>query len=277
MRLLPLLVLLPALASAQTLPLRLPSFPNPPESNGANPTTYPNGLLYNPALACVQGATGTTWDCFARAAQLAAVAAQAAAAQSTASAAVTAAGDASASASAAQLAANEAHSLAQDGVDDAATARDRADAAHLVGTNAGATADTARTEAAGAQTTANTARSEAAAVATNLAALVTRVGLAEAALAVLQAQPRALCTSVTLTGLSIPLTGISSTFNFTLTGAPAGTSCRVGIPSFAPLGAKPVVVIGPAGAGQGRWEGTSSLLSGVLNIPNGAYRICCDS
>ncbi|QSQ14030.1 hypothetical protein [Myxococcus landrumensis] len=48
------------------------------------------------------------------------------------------------------------------------------------------------------------------------------------------------------------------------------------MPAFVPLGAKPVVVVSPAGTGTLRWEGTSALLSAIINIPNGTYRICCD-
>lgn len=84
------------------------------------------------------------------------------------------------------------------------------------------------------------------------------------------------CATATLSGISIPLTGISSEVSVSLPGAPVGTSCRVGLANFNPLGAKPVVVVATASTGTLRFEGNSGLLSGVINIPNGTARICCD-
>lgn len=52
-------------AYAQTRPLGLPQFPEPPEANGADPMLYPNGVLFNTSLLCSQRSTSFGWTCMA--------------------------------------------------------------------------------------------------------------------------------------------------------------------------------------------------------------------
>ncbi len=143
------------------------------------------------------------------------------------------------------------------------------------------------TEASSAHATLSTSVST---VSANLSSLATRVTTLEgnsvttsaltSAVATLNARidalPKSACASASVSGLSIPLTGISSTTTVSIAGAPVGTSCRVGIPAFVPLGAKPVVAVLSTGEASLRFEGNSGLLSGLIAIPSGTYRICCD-
>lgn len=144
------------------------------------------------------------------------------------------------------------------------------------------------------ETEANTAHSalstSVGTVSANLSSLATRVTALEgsavttsalnSAVATLNARidalPKSACANASVSGLSIPLTGISSATTVSIPGVPAGTSCRVGIPAFVPLGAKPVVAVLSTGEASLRFEGNSGLLSGVIAIPSGTYRICCD-
>jgi hypothetical protein len=87
------------------------------------------------------------------------------------------------------------------------------------------------------------------------------------------ATPDTVCANATVTGLSIPLTGISTTTSITVPGAIAGYPCVVGNPSFLPLGAKGVCIASAANAVQMRFEG-GGLLSSIISIPNGTYRAC---
>ena len=284
MRLLLPLLLLPALASAQTLPLRLPQFIDPPEANGANPITYPHGIIYNPTLLCVQGTVGASWECLARVTQVAAVAAAAAAAQAAAEEAATAAANAQSTASSAAAAANTAQTSATSAATAASNAQSTANAAQTAATNAGTAAAAAQSTANAAQTTANSAASSASANASAIAALVTRVGTAEGVISALQstvatlnALPKRLCTTATLTGLSIPLTGgLSSTQNVSLPGVPVGSTCTVAGSSRPPAGATGSPVVTTAGVVNVAFVGGGGLLSGVLAIPSGTYRVCCD-
>lgn len=97
-----------------------------------------------------------------------------------------------------------------------------------------------------------------------------------AAIAALQANTQLTCVSATLTGLSIPLTGgLSSVVNVTVPNAPVGTACFVGGANRIPAGARPDVVVSTAGTASVAFVGGGGLLSGVIAIANGTYRICC--
>jgi hypothetical protein len=85
--------------------------------------------------------------------------------------------------------------------------------------------------------------------------------------------PDTVCANATVSGLSIPLTGISSTTNITVPGAIVGYPCVVGNPSFLPLGAKGVCIASAANTVQMRFE-AGGLLSSVISVPNGTYRAC---
>lgn len=137
---------------------------------------------------------------------------------------------------------------------------------YAVASNAQSTANSASTTASAAQTTANDAQTASSANATAIAALqATVTGLSKRA-----------CGSASISGVSIPLLGISSTTTVAIAGAPVGTSCDVGLPSFLPLGAKPVAAVLTAGTASLRFEGNSALLSAIIAIPSGTYRVCCD-
>ena len=124
----------------------------------------------------------------------------------------------------------------------------------------------ATSAAASAQSTASAAQSASSTNASAIAALqATVTGLSKRA-----------CGSASISGVSIPLLGISSTTTVAIAGAPAGTSCDVGLPSFLPLGAKPVAAVLTAGTASLRFEGNSALLSAIIAIPSGTYRVCCD-
>lgn len=191
--------------------------------------------------------------------EIATVYAMASGAQSTANSAATAA-------SAAQTTANSASTAAGNAATAAAAAQTTATNAGTAAAIAQASANSAGTAASNAQTTANAAQSAASTNATAIAALQTTVaGISRRA-----------CGNASISGLSIPLLGISSTTTVAIAGAPVGTSCDVGLPSFLPLGAKPVAAVLTAGTASLRFEGNSALLSAIIAIPNGTYRVCCD-
>lgn len=97
-----------------------------------------------------------------------------------------------------------------------------------------------------------------------------------AAIAALQANVQLTCVNATLTGLAIPLTGgLSSVVNVTVPNAPVGTACMVGGANRIPAGARPDVVVTTAGTASVAFVGGGGLLSGVIAIANGTYRICC--
>lgn len=184
--------------------------------------------------------------------EVATVYAMASGAQSTANSAASAAASASSAASAAQTTANGAATAAS-------SAQSTANAAQSAATSAG-------TAAASAQSTANAAQGATSINATAIAALQADVA----------GMSRRACGNAAISGVSIPLLGISSTTTVPIAGAPAGTSCDVGLPSFLPLGAKPVAAVLTAGTASLRFEGNSALLSAIIAIPNGTYRVCCD-
>lgn len=85
--------------------------------------------------------------------------------------------------------------------------------------------------------------------------------------------PDTVCGTTTVTGLSIPLTGISTATTLTVAGAVAGAPCAVGGSSFLPLGAYGVCAVTAANTVQLRFQG-GGLLSAVIAIPNGTYKAC---
>lgn len=83
------------------------------------------------------------------------------------------------------------------------------------------------------------------------------------------------CTDITVSGLSIPLVGLTTTTSVTFTGALAGRDCTLTPPSFLPLGAKAVCRVVTANNIDYRWE-AGGLLSSVLAIPNGTHKLCTE-
>lgn len=81
------------------------------------------------------------------------------------------------------------------------------------------------------------------------------------------------CGTASISGLSIPLTGISSATNITATGATVGAPCVVGGSSFLPLGAYGVCVVSAPNTISLRFQG-GGLLSSLIAIPNGTYKAC---
>lgn len=136
---------------------------------------------------------------------------------------------------------------------------------------------TVQSAATAAQSTATAAQTATSTNASAISALSARVTTAEAAIAALQALPKRACTTATLTGLSIPLTGgLSSTQNVNLAGVPVGTTCTVAGSTRAPAGATGSPIVAAAGVVNVAFVGGGGLLSGIIAIPNGTYRICCD-
>lgn len=225
-------VLASAVAMAQTLPLRLPQFPNPPETNGADPIVYPNGFLWNTDLQCNQGTIGSGWRCLASTAQVDAAKADA----------VSQSGSALASAVATL---NAAISTVQTNLNNAVLTLN----ASIASVQAGA----------------------ATALASAVATLNGRIDTVQASIPVVT--PDTVCGTATITGLSIPLTGISSATTLTVTGATTGSPCVVGGSSFLPLGAYAVCAVTAANTVQVRFQG-GGLLGSVISIPNGTYKAC---
>lgn len=87
---------------------------------------------------------------------------------------------------------------------------------------------------------------------------------------------RACATFTVAAGLTVPLTGISTVINVPLAGVPVGTSCDAGAPSRMPLGARPDPVVTTAGAVNMAFVSNAGLLSSIIAIPSGTYRVCCD-
>ena len=131
----------------------------------------------------------------------------------------------------------------------------------------------ATSAAASAQSTANAASSAASTAQSASSANASAIAALQATVTGLSKRA---CGSASISGVSIPLLGISSTTTVAIAGAPIGTSCDVGLPSFLPLGAKPVAAVLTAGTASLRFEGNSALLSAIIAIPSGTYRVCCD-
>lgn len=242
------LSLVSAPAFAQT-PNALVQFADPPENNGAPATVFNRHILWNSGKLCVQRPVGTAWECFATGAEVAATYMPA----STANAAL------------ATLSGRVDAVEAQ-----VATAQSTATAAQTSATSAASAASSAQATASSAQTSASTNASA-------LTALTTRVTAAETALAALQALPKRACTTFSVAaGVSVPLTGISSVQNVTLAGVPVSAVCDTGAPSRMPLGARPDPVVTTAGTVAMAFVSNAGLLSSVISIPSGTYRLCCD-
>lgn len=233
------IILTSGIASAQTLPLRLPQFVDPPASNGADAILYPNGILYNPTLGCIAGAVSGAWPCLATRADVAATYATQASV-STVSSSVT------------------------------------SNTSSITSLNTRVT--TLESQVATAQGTATAAQTASSTNAAAIAALDTRVTAVEAAMAALQALPKRLCASFTVAGgLTVPLAGISTAINVPLPGVPVGAVCDTGAPTRPPLGARPDPQVSTAGTVNMVWVSNAAILSGVLSIPSGTYKVCCDS
>lgn len=226
-------------ALAQT-PNALVQFPEPPSSNGASHVTYPRHLLWNSTLGCVQRPTATGWECLTMASQ-------------TDAARALAVSQAASSAAAIYMPTATANAAI-------ATMNGRIDT-----TNANLTST--QGQVTGLQFTSATAAALTSAVAT----LNTRIDGVQASIPTVV--PDTVCANATITGLSIPLTGISTVTNITVPGALQGYPCVVGNPAFLPLGAKGVCIASAANTVQMRFEG-GGLLGSVLAIPNGTYRAC---
>lgn len=242
-------VLTSASALAQTVPLGLPMFNDPPELNGAPVTVRPSGILKNLDRDCVQKVQGLGWVCLATVDNVAAAKSEA----------VTLANNNTAS----QLTGY-------------ATTSALSGAVATLNSNITTAANTAQTNAQ------NTAASNLASAVATLNAKDTAQDAVSAALdaRITQVQnsipvvtPDTVCGSTTVTGLSIPLTGISSTTTLTVPGALTGSPCVVGGASFLPLGAYAVCAVTAANTVQVRFQG-GGLLSSVINIPNGTYKAC---
>lgn len=94
-----------------------------------------------------------------------------------------------------------------------------------------------------------------------------------AAIAALQKRA---CGSASLSGISVPLAGISTETAITIANVPVGTSCTASTNNFMPLGARPEAVVTVAGTVRLRFVSNAGLLSIAIAIPSGTYRVCCD-
>jgi len=81
------------------------------------------------------------------------------------------------------------------------------------------------------------------------------------------------CITVSTSGLSIPLAGITTVTTLSFPGAVTGRSCRSNPPSRLPLGAKAECRVSAAGSIEYWWE-AGGLLSTALAIPNGTHSLC---
>lgn len=124
--------------------------------------------------------------------------------------------------------------------------------------------------------TATTGLATAASVTAEASARASADTALNAAIAALQANTQLTCVSASLTGLAIPLTGgLSSVQSVAVPNAPVGTACFVGGANRVPAGARPDVVVTTAGTASVAFVGGGGLLSSIIAIPSGTYRICC--
>lgn len=231
-----LLLCLFAIPASAQTPLGLVQYADPPELNGAPATIYNRHILWNSGKVCVQRPVGTVWECFATQAEVAATTSALASRVTTLEAQV-------------------------------ATAQSTANAAQSAAT-------AATSAAAAAQATANSAATASSMNASAVSALATRVTAAEAALAAL---PKRACTTFTVAaGLSVPATGVSTVQSVPLAGVPVSAVCDTGAPTRMPLGARPDPVVTTAGTVSMAFVSNAGLLSSVIAIPSGTYRLCCD-
>lgn len=242
MRFLFLLCLLSSsIASAQTRPLGLPRFADPPELNGADPALYENGLVYNTTLACTQRSNGAAWKCISTAEETAAAISSANAAQD------------------AMMAATYMTLGSAQSVIDTMEGRINGNSSSISGLSSRVSSLEA--------TTATQAALQAA-----VASLSSQMSTVQSQMGVRRA-----CTDFTVpSGFGIPLAGISSTISVPMTGVPARTSCDVGAPSRMPLGARPDPIVLTSGTVSMAFVSNGGLLSNVISVPSGVYRLCCD-
>lgn len=239
-------ILVASSALAQT-PNALVQYSDPPEANGASYITYPRHLLWNTTLQCAQRSTATGWQCLTTAAETSAAVSSAVSQAATAAAAIyMPTSTANAAISALQTSATSLGARV---------------------TSLETTTVTQAGQISAATTTANAAATQSS-LTSSVAALNTRIDGVQSSI-----KPDTVCANATVTGLSIPLTGISTTTNITVPGAIAGYPCVVGNPSFLPLGAKGVCIASAADSVQMRFE-AGGLLSSLISIPNGTYRAC---
>lgn len=262
-RLLTLLALVAAPALAQT-PNPLVMFADPPEANGADYVTYPRHLLWNTSLQCAQRSTSTGWQCLTTNAETSAAM----------SSAVSQAGSNAAAIYMPTSTANAAFSTINGNIASAqsaiSTLQTGATALTSRVTSLESTTATQAGQIAAVTTTANAAATQAS-LSASVATLNSRIDTVQASIPTVT--PDTVCANATVTGLSIPLTGISTTTTITMPGAIAGYPCVVGNPSFLPLGSKGVCIASAANTVQMRFE-AGGLLSSILSIPNGTYRAC---
>lgn len=251
-----LLCLLAAPALAQT-PNALVQFPEPPELNGAPATTYNRHLLWNSGKTCVQRPVGPIWECFATQAEVASTYLPTATANST-----FATLQSSITGNTTDITGLTTRVTTLES--QITTVQSAASAAQTSATSAASAAATAQTAATAAQSAASTN-------ATAIAALAVRMTAAETAIVALQALPAMKCENLSVaSSITLPLGGLSSTSTVTVTGAPVGTYCGVGTPSFLPLGAEPLAAVATTSTVSVRFQGSVGVI-----VPAGTYRVCC--
>lgn len=218
------------------VPLGLPQFSDPPESNGAPYSTYGRHILWNSGKLCVQKPTPTSWQCLVTQAQTDAAKADAVSQAGTNAAALylpTATANASFSTVNSRLTSLESTTNAQAGQISAVT------------------------------TTANAAASQAS-VTASVATLNSRIDTVQASVT-----PDTVCATTTVaSAVVIPALGLSSVYTTTVAGAVAGAPCDVGTTFFLPLGGIARCIASAANTVQMRFEGA------LLTFPAGTYRQC---
>ena len=279
MRRLAVVLFLASFSASAQIPLAMPQFADPPESNGAPFTTFSRHILWNSGQVCLQRSTTTGWKCLVTDAQMNAAKTDAVT-QANNNAAATYMPTATATSAFATM------NGRIDGVQ--ATAGGAATQAALDAAIASLSANLS-----GVQSSVTTLGTRVTATESGASALTSRVGALEvgaatasslaSAVSTLNARIDAaqsaarLCTATTLTGLSIPLTGgLSTATNVTLAGVAVGTTCSVASNNRMPLGATGDPVVTTAGIVSVAFRGNGGLLSAIISIPNGTYRVCCD-
>lgn len=188
------------------------------------------------------------------------------------SAVQTSAGNAVADASEAHALAAIAGATASAAQSTATSASSAASAAQTTANGAATTASAAQATAAGAATAAAAAQATAAGHTTQIADLLARMTAAEAAVTAAQAFRQTRCGSATITGISIPLAGLSPATNVTVTGGLTSGKCFVIPAASLPALAVPQCAITSAGVVAVSFK-AAGLLS-LLAIPTGDYGAC---
>ena len=294
MRRLALALFFVSLSAFAQIPLAMPQFADPPESNGAPYSTFTRHLLWNSGQVCIQRSTPSSWQCLSTAAQTEAARADAVS-QANANAAAIYMPTSAANAAIATLNGRVDTVQASAATTSALTSAVAALNTRIDGSATSAalasTASALNTRVDGVQSSVTALGTTTSGLQTNMAALTTRVSTLEAntatsaalaaAVATLNARidaipvatPDTVCGSVAISGLSIPLTGISTASTLTVPGAVAGSPCVVGGSSFQALGAYAVCAVTATNTIQVRFQG-GGLLAGVIAVPNGTYKAC---